>query len=208
MLQHQAGATSTCMQDKNLSQKQNKKKNNNSESRNTKISQPPVTKEKTVKQNNQTPTKTKTKKRSRDANRRSRGSESDTGSSLSQSPIKVETPPVLNSPPEIVSKSRTPTPPYVVPEEPPLQSTPKHNTEEVREEAPNVTLVDEQTTKKIQFSKAYNELTLLAKNDTFLKVFVSEVVNPGLFYVHLVSPEVAKLDEMMEKLNVFYNNHG
>lgn len=58
------------------------------------------------------------------------------------------------------------------------------------------------------FTSIYQEMSLETKKDSFLKVFVSEVVNPGLFYVHVVSPEAAKLDAMMDSLNVFYNTHG
>lgn len=65
-------------------------------------------------------------------------------------------------------------------------------------------LIEDQFT----FADTFDEMTLEVKKDAFLKVFVSEVVNPGLFYVHLVSPQAAKLDEMMESLNVFYTKNG
>ena len=68
----------------------------------------------------------------------------------------------------------------------------------------NINLIKDQ----FVFSDLYEEMTLDVKKDSFLKVFVSEIVNPGLFYVHLVSPQAAKLDEMMDSLNAFYRMNG
>ena len=65
-------------------------------------------------------------------------------------------------------------------------------------------LIEDQFT----FADTFDEMVLDGKKDAFLKVFVSEVVNPGLFYVHLVSPQAAKLDEMMDSLNAFYTKNG
>ena len=65
-------------------------------------------------------------------------------------------------------------------------------------------LIEDQFT----FADTFDEMVLDGKKDAFLKVFVSEVVNPGLFYVHLVSPQAAKLDEMMDSLNIFYTKNG
>lgn len=78
-----------------------------------------------------------------------------------------------------------------------------------REKSPiEMTIVGDIEQPKFQFSTTYRELSLHVKKDTFVKVFVSEVINPGLFYVHLVSPQVAKLDAMMERLNNFYDSKG
>jgi len=58
--------------------------------------------------------------------------------------------------------------------------------------------------KKLEFGKAYKETLFVAESEGFAKIVVSEVVSPGLFYVHLVTPEIGLLDELMGELNLFY----
>lgn len=56
-----------------------------------------------------------------------------------------------------------------------------------------------------KFTTTLKEIKLDVKGDSFIKILVSAVVNPGLFYVHLVTPEAAKLDDLMDRMNACYD---
>ena len=69
---------------------------------------------------------------------------------------------------------------------------------------PNVASKSDNT---FQFGKEYSEKELLKTEDDFIKIVVSDVDNPGRFFVHVITPEVHLFDKMNIQLNEFYNNN-
>lgn len=58
------------------------------------------------------------------------------------------------------------------------------------------------------FENRFVEKKFVVGAEGFCPVLVSIVKDPGLFYVHLITPDVRMLDEMMEELNECYSNNG
>ena len=58
------------------------------------------------------------------------------------------------------------------------------------------------------FENCFVEKKFIVGAEGFCPVLVSVVKDPGLFYVHLITPDVRMLDEMMEELNECYSNNG
>ena len=58
------------------------------------------------------------------------------------------------------------------------------------------------------FENRFVEKEFNVSAEGFCPVIVSNVRDPGLFYVHLITPDVGMFDSMMEELNEFYSNNG
>lgn len=63
--------------------------------------------------------------------------------------------------------------------------------------------------KTYDFGVSFQETEFVINDpEGFAKILISEVVDPGLFYIHLIQPEVVLLDKMMNELNMFYDKEG
>ncbi|XP_057313217.1 uncharacterized protein LOC130654621 isoform X2 [Hydractinia symbiolongicarpus] len=65
---------------------------------------------------------------------------------------------------------------------------------------------DDAIKKTYDFGVSFQETEFVINDpEGFAKILISEVVDPGLFYIHLIQPEVVLLDKMMNELNMFYD---
>ena len=60
----------------------------------------------------------------------------------------------------------------------------------------------------LSYEDKYKRKKFETGSEGFARIVVSEVVGPDLFYVHLITPDVALLDQMMDELNDFYDNNS
>ena len=68
--------------------------------------------------------------------------------------------------------------------------------------------IEQPPTLNATFEKKYKEKTFDIGQEGFCPVIVSSVNDPSLFYVHLITPDVALFGTMMDKLNSVYSNTG
>lgn len=58
------------------------------------------------------------------------------------------------------------------------------------------------------FDHSYPEKAFETGPEGFARILVSDVISPDEFYVHLITPDVALLDDLMVHLNKFYKQRG